>query len=136
MEQICLALVVLVLMVLSAIGGSYLQKRSFSRDARSLAYYESTMLRKQGGALGLGQYELLSFDAGKRWYAVDRDDGGAVIIRGVADDVFPGLLSHLDGMDALVTYVKKNGPLTLSENQVETDRTLLESAGFTVTERS
>ena len=126
---------VVLLMLLSAIGGSYFQKRSFSRNARMLAYYQETYLRKQGSAMGFGQYELLSFDGGKQWYATVRGRNGEVIIRGVAEEIFPGLVSRLDGMDTLVAHVIENGPVTLSGERAATDRALLESAGFTVQER-
>lgn len=125
----------LIVAALSAFGGSYLQKRSFSSDERSLAYYRETHLRKQGYSRGFGQYELLSFDGGKRWYAVEQGRNDEIIIRGTAEEVFPGLLAHLHGWDALIKHAVKNGPLTLSGERAETDRTLLESAGFTVTKK-
>ena len=133
MEKIFLVVAILVAIALSAVGGSYFQKRSFSRDARSLAYYQSTILRKQGWMIGFGQYELLSLDGGEQWYAVENGASGAVIIRGTADEVFPGLLSQLYGLNTLVDYVKKNGPITLWGERAMTDLVILESAGFTVT---
>lgn len=132
--QAAIVFAVLVAIALSALGGSYFQKQAFTKDARSLSYYQETFLRKQGWSQGFGRYELLSFDGGKRWYAVERNDGGAVVILGTADEVFPGLLSRLYGMDALVAYTKKNGPITLLGARAKTDRGLLEAAGFTVTE--
>lgn len=133
--QIFVVAAILIALMVGGFGGSLLQKRSFVRDSQSLAYYQNTMLRKQGSAMGFGQYELLSFDSGKQWYAVEREDDGAVVIRGTADEIFPGLLGHLHGMDALVAYATENGPLTLSGARAETDQALLESAGFTVTEK-
>lgn len=135
MQQIVLIVVMAVIAVFSAIGGSYYQKQAFSRNVRSLAYYEETYLRKQGFTRGFGNYELLSFDGGKRWYAVERGEDGAVIIRGLADEVFPGLLSRLEGLDALEAYVANNGPITLSGERAETEKAILEAAGFTVTEK-
>lgn len=128
-------LVVALLVIASVLGGSYYTKRAFLRDSQSLAYYERTMLHKQGFAMGFGSYELRSFDGGKLWYAVERGENGAVIIKGTADEVFPGLLKHLDAMDALVEYAKKNGPLTLSGARATDDRSMLENAGFVVSDK-
>jgi hypothetical protein len=110
--------------------GDYIQKNR--NAARNLAYYEKTYLRMQGSSTGFGTYELLSFDAGKRWYAVERGEENAVIIRGPAEEIFPGLIAHLDAYDRLFEYVKKNGPLTLTGERAKADRALLEEAGFTV----
>ncbi|MFC1629723.1 hypothetical protein ACFL11_00645 [Patescibacteria group bacterium] len=89
-----------------------MQKRAFSSDAKSLAYYEKTMLHKSGWSLGYGQYDLRSLDGGKQWHAVQEDCDKGVTILGTAEEVFPGLLDHLQGLDALTSYARKNGPLT------------------------
>lgn len=122
-------------LLIGSIGGSYFQRRSFARDAQNLAYYEKTYLWKQGAMIGFGNYDLRSFDGGKQWYAVSRKDDGAIVILGAAEEIFPGLLASINGMDALVAYARKNGPLTFSGGRAKNDRAFLEAAGFTVTER-
>lgn len=124
--------VVLVVGVLSALLGAHLYKRSSSWKDKEIAYYQGTYLRKQGFAIGFDDYELLSFNGGKRWYAVIRDGEGAVVIRGSADEVFPGLLEHLQGMDALIAYAKKNGPITLVGPNASAELKVLQRAGFMV----
>lgn len=129
--------VLVVIAVLFAMGWSYFQERSFSkaRDARLLKYYKETYLSKQGWKMGFGDYKLHSFDGGKRWYAVELGEDDAVIIKGLADEVFPGLLDRIDGLDALMAYVKKSGPLTFSGERAKTDQAILEAAGFAVAEK-
>jgi hypothetical protein len=137
-SRFVLALGILAIILLSGFSGSYIQKHSFSslRVAQDLEYYKSTYLRKLGFLAGFGTYELLSFDGGKMWYAVERGKDNSIIIRGTAEAVFPGLLSHLEGIDALVEYAEKYGPLTLAGTlaggNAETQKALLEGAGFTV----
>lgn len=135
--QILFVVAGLAIVIFLAIGVNYFQERAFlkARDARSLAYYQETYLSKQGATVGFGPYELLSFDGGKRWYAVKRGEDGAVIIQGIADEVFPGLLGQIDGLDALMEYVKKNGPLTFLGERAKIDQAFLKAAGFTVTEK-
>ncbi len=57
-------------------------------------------------------YCLSSFDGGKNWYAVDNKKPiGEVVILGLVDHIYPGLMEHLDGMDMLTNYVRENGPI-------------------------
>jgi len=80
-------------------------------------------------------YDLRSWDGGKVWYAVQIDkncvDGlwGTTIL-GRADEMYPGLLEHIEGWDKLLKYVEDNGPIGISD----TDGVqALKGAGFTVT---
>ena len=114
--------------------------RENKRLRRNADYIAKTYLRKQGvttlypGAKGQNfNYELRSFDAGKTWYAVKYDfEKETVTVLGDAETVYPGLLKHLDAMDALTTYVSKQGTLNLNESL---ERNLLENAGFQVVTR-
>lgn len=129
-----MSLFIVVAVAIAAFAAGYrLHRRRAARERELLAWFKDTFLRKQGWIIGLGNYELQSFDGGKRWYAVEpgREDG-AVRILGPADEVHPGLLAQIDGMDRLVKHVRANGPLTLAGPSVGTDLALLESAGFTV----
>src|SRR5574344_1518296 len=92
--------------------GYAIHKNSVSKSMRDLAYCKSTYLYKTGASQGYGSYQLRSFDGGRNWYAVETDSS-SVIIKGKAEEVFPGLLAHLDGLDKLTDYVEKNGPITL-----------------------
>ena len=136
MPQIFLMVVaVIALIALSPIGAEYFQEkiRTSTQNASNLAYYKTTMLREQGWSQEVGNYDLRSFDGGKRWYAVEHDKNDGMIIRGVAEDIFPGLLGRIRGMEALTTYAAQNGPITLSGERAAFDRAALEAAGFSVT---
>ena len=104
-------------------------------DMEDLAYYRNTYLWKSGGTTMVKNaysYKLHSLDGGKNWYAIERTDDGRVVILGTAEEVFPGLLAHLSGMEALSDYVSKHGTITLSGDRFEGDRSVLEGAGFTI----
>ena len=78
-------------------------------------------------------YNLRSWDAGKTWYVIDYDeecgDGWGIIILGNAREMYPGLLEHIEGMDALTKYVEDNGSIGGDDSLgIEA----LENAGFTV----
>jgi hypothetical protein len=103
------------------------------RLEHELNYYQKTFLRRQGGTSfkgGVLNYELRSLDCGKNWYAVDCKEGEVKIL-GSAEDVYPGLLAHLDGMQALINYVEKNGPIG-SRPFTQNDLEALSKAGFKV----
>ncbi|MBI3075075.1 MAG: hypothetical protein HYY92_02615 [Parcubacteria group bacterium] len=136
MIQALSVVAVALVVALSVMGTRYLQEKAQASalKASNLDYYEKTMLREQGWSQEVGNYDLRSFDGGKRWYAVESDEKGGMIIRGVAEDIFPGLLGRLRGMEALSAYVKENGPLTFSGPRATVDRALIEAAGFSVAE--
>lgn len=103
---------------------------------QDVAAHNQMYLRKQGctslwkGSAGkMLTYELRSFDGGKKWYAVKSDDNGGLVVIGEAYAVYPGLLDHLQGMDALFDAVAKEGPLNLGE---PSSVKLLKNAGFDV----
>lgn len=103
------------------------------RDRQALEYYSKTYLHKQGGTTmtspPIPSYDLRSFDGGKNWYAVESTQSGGVNILGRAEQVYPGLLEHLQGMEELRAHVAKHGPITgLDEEGLKE----LERVGFTV----
>jgi len=80
-------------------------------------------------------YDLRSWDGGKVWYAVEFDkdcvDGlWGLTILGRADELYPGLLEHIEGWDNLLKYVEDNGPIGVKDVD---GLKALEGAGFTVT---
>ena len=79
---------------------------------------------------GADSYNLRTFDSGKNWYAVAYDDDWAMSIIGSAEDVFPGLINHLNGMKALTDHVESNGPITLKGGIEGKEASLLRKAGF------
>lgn len=89
--------------------------------------------RKSGGTSLLTgtniNYDLRTFDSGNTWYAVKRNDDWGISIIGEAEEVYPGLLDHLEAWDTLTEYVQKNGPIDANSIQ------LLEDAGFKVVEK-
>jgi hypothetical protein len=80
-------------------------------------------------------YDLRSWDGGKVWYAteIDKDcvDGlWGIKILGRANDLYPGLLEHLEGWNKLLEYVTKNGTIDAGD---EGGIRALKEAGFTIT---
>lgn len=83
-----------------------------------------------GGSAGkVLNYNLVSLDAGSTWMAVEPASDGGRRVLGTAEQIYPGLLAHLEGMDALTSQVRSSGPLDLASPQA---KVLLERAGFTV----
>ena len=131
-QALTVFVVVVVAMTLLMMYQKRAQRRAYARDMAELKYYTTTYLRRQAWMSDIGPYEIMSFDGGLAWYAVNRGDSGVVIIRGLADDIFPGLLHRLEGMEGLAAYVEKNGPVTLSGKRAGADRGAIEAAGVSV----
>jgi hypothetical protein len=74
-------------------------------------------------------YELRSWDAGKNWYAVKINKNTGFEILGDAKVLYPKLLEHIEGMDDLTEYVRKNGSI---DGRDSAGIKALEKAGFTV----
>lgn len=115
-------------------------KKDYDRKVRDLNYYNSTYLVKQGGTMMIpnaNSYYLISLDSGKNWYAVDNEkrfNNKEIIILGTADSIYPNLLKHINGMDALTKYVEKNGTIGSKPINQE-DIKMLENAGFEVVKK-
>lgn len=92
---------------------------------REIRDYRSTYLWRNGWSAAYGQYRLVSIDGGGTWHEVD--DHRKII--GPADR---DLVEHIDGLDALKSYVEANGPIG-SRPITKDDVRALERAGFTVT---
>lgn len=111
------------------------QSDTLKRANQDLDYYHTTYKTRSGatilwpGSKGeMLNYQLQSFDGGRNWYVM-RSDGSNVYVQGNVEKVYPGLLSHLDAMSALVEQVEKHGPLSLGDsNSVD----MLRSLGFQV----
>lgn len=71
-------------------------------------------------------YNLRTFDGGKTWYAVEIDRDWGMTILDESNDVYPGLLNHIEAMDKLIEHVKQNGSIGVDDIQ------LLKDAGFEV----
>ena len=102
--------------------------RSVTKLEDELQHYRKQYLYRQGGTTmvpGADSYKLFSPNEGKDWYAINEDHQ----IMGTADDVYPGLLKHLDGMEVLTGHAGKYGPIDPSSLE---GKDLLEKAGFTV----
>lgn len=122
---------ILVSLIVGLVVGYGYHKKAVRRDMQDLAFYKSTNLWKTGWSEPYGSYQLRSFDGGLHWYAINCEKNG-VIIKGLAEEVFPGLLAHLEGWEKLTKYVEKNGPITLSGSRSAEDLSVLAKAGFTV----
>ena len=125
--------------------GHYVHKCSVEGELRTAQYYSQNHLTKSGATMmvpGVNSYTLRSFDGGKNWYAIEmrnqkvvKDVDGnltidhELIVLGKVDDVYPGLLAHLEAVDRLMQHVEKNGPVTGKDAAgIE----MLGKAGFTV----
>lgn len=94
-------------------------KEKLKKVERTNEWYSNKYLRKAGfTALWRGSdslhYDLRSFDGGKTWYAVDYQstvDSDKVVILGLAEEVYPGLMGSMEAVDRLVEYTKNNGPI-------------------------
>jgi hypothetical protein len=126
---------ILVLALFVSIGFNLNQRSDIDKLNSTVSYYNSTFLRHQGYTAfnDYGNYEIQSFDGGLNWYAVQRD-GNAIIIQGLAEDVYPGLTGHIQGIDALFDYVAKNGPIGSGPITSEALK-VLEDAGFSVEQK-
>jgi hypothetical protein len=126
-----IAFLVVLVVILSMLANAY--KRRSDDYAETVRYFKNKYQRKQGGTTYKGQilnYELLSFDGGKIWYATDLSFWPEkVVILGEAEAVYPGLLQQLDGFDKLSSYVSAHGPLDPLD---PAHADLLRDAGFTV----
>ena len=79
-------------------------------------------------------YDLRSWDGGKVWYAVEFDkdcvDGlWGLKILGRADELYPGLIDHIEGWDSLLDYVSKHGPISSEDTA---GIRALKNAGFNI----
>lgn len=108
---------------------------------RTVNYFDSTYLQKQGGTSTYGNgelgkdfinYDLRSWDGGKNWYATKYNfDTKELKILGEAESIYPNLLKHLDALDKLSDYAFKNGGIKCSNDTAGIN--LLKDAGFTIT---
>jgi hypothetical protein len=127
----------LVIALALIIGASYAEKhvRNMKSMRRELDYYHNTYKIRQGGtSLWAGSkgeplnYLLESFDGGLNWYVI-RTDGSNRYVQGNVENVYPGLLKHLQAMDALTARMESQGPLDLDK---ASDVKFLQNVGFEV----
>ena len=79
-------------------------------------------------------YNLKSWDGGKVWYAIEYDTdcvGGqwGITILGRADELYPGLLQHIENWDRLSKYVETHGAINPTDPE---GLKVLEGVGATV----
>ncbi len=77
-------------------------------------------------------YTLVSFDGGRNWFAgsitkLDDMVGQDFRLFGPADEIHPGLLVRLNGMERLMAHVTAHGSLNLNDPR---DQALLEATGI------
>lgn len=122
--------VILLVPIVNSISAHISKMRNLERTDE---YYSNNYLTKNGGTSLFyppnwdkktqGEhfnYLLKSFDGGKIWYAIDKDkwwNDKEIVILGNANDIYPGLLEHLDGWDKITKHVTKNGPIGLSDEE-------------------
>lgn len=126
--------VVFISSLIFLIIGFYKGRNSLGSEMKNLKAYKERYLYKQGIDIKFGKYDLISLDGGKRWYAFEysQDNNWEIMIKGPAEEIFPGLLAHLNGFDALIKYARENGPISFSERTIGKDIEILEGAGFNI----
>jgi len=140
----------LAMLILGFSIGSFIfkpKKEEFKRLKSNQEYRDSTYLSKQGGSSlyhppkwdvkkdgKFFNYRLNSWDGGKNWYVVDYNfDTKEFKILGEVNELYPGLLKHVIGMDNLLKYAEENGPIDGTDPRgIE----VLEDVGFTVEKKT
>lgn len=108
----------------------YIKDEEMGRLKRDLNFYNSTYLSHQGGTLLWGDgkkiinYNLRSFDGGKKWYACEICNNGELKILGEAEVIYPGLMKSLVAWNKIKEHVDKNGPIQMSDLTPEFEKTL------------
>jgi hypothetical protein len=98
----------------------------------SVDWYREAYKFKIGATEKYGSYVLLSLDNEQTWLAREYIDG-KMIIKGYVEDIFPGLIKHLDALDNLITYHKKRG--TITQNNIEEAKTILDDLDIKVVKK-
>lgn len=98
---------------------------------RNLIWYSATCLWICGGTTlvaGADFYDLFSPNGGRDWYALGENRE----IIGTAEEIYPGLLAHLAGFEALEKYAKEHGSIGRNGIITPEDIRILKAAGFKV----
>lgn len=109
-----------------------ISKIELRKSGGGLLYYPPNWdIDKDGNSFN---YDIRSWDGGKVWYAVEIDkdcvDGlWGIKILGRANDLYPGLVQHIQSWDVLTKYVEKYG--SINPNDPEGMK-LLEGVGATI----
>lgn len=124
-------IVILVAVILAMGAGIVHLKDDLKLSDRRLVQSTQHLDSKGGGTMLLTgewiNYNLKSYDNGKHWYAIEYDDDWGIVIIGESEEIYPGLLEHLEAMDRLTSHINANGPITS-----ESDLDLLRDVGFGV----
>jgi hypothetical protein len=106
-----------------------------NRLQRSQDYLtRNTLYRSGGTAMVTGDwisYQLRSFDNGVTWYAMEGDFQAGYRVKGPVEEVYPGLLKKVEGMDRLMDRVRRKGPIEVRSAD-DKGADLLRGAGFHV----
>jgi len=122
-----------ILVCVLCLGAGVALQRYWFSDRQQLLEYEKTYLRRNGSSAVFGDYDLRSFDGGKRWYAVSVEPDGAVVVKGLVQEVMPKLLTYLECRGALLKCGTESDVMTLTGPLGDEDFTLLkEFASFNV----
>ena len=104
----------------------YLKSNLRDKDEQLHDLYERYKTR--GGGTSVNgvwiNYSIASFDYGKTWYVMDKDDK----VIGECEKVHPGLLKTISGWDAIYE-LSKDGPIQSLTPDV---KNAFENAGFTI----
>lgn len=87
--------------VLSFFAGRQFRSIELKHDLESLARLKETYQTRSGWTESSDYYLLFSFDAGKSWYAMDKE--GTTII-GPAEEIYPGITELLESENSLIRY--------------------------------
>lgn len=136
LQQIIIAILLLVIVAMGVVLQHF--KSNLDSSERNYAQLTKHLDSKGGGTLLLTgewiNYNLKTFDGGRHWYAIKYDDEWGITIIGEAEEVYPGLLDHLDAWDSLSKRVAKRGPISLGDI-TEEDVQALQRLGFGVEQK-
>ena len=105
-------------------------KIELRKQGGTALYYPPNWDKKKNGSHF--NYEIRSWDGGMNWYVIDHNFKTTEFkVLGDAEELYPGLLEHVIGMDQLTKHVQDNGSIKLDgTDPLGVDA--LENAGFTV----
>lgn len=127
--MIVAGIVIVVIVIASYLWGRRDQNVADQPSMRALAYYRENIKNISGSGVLHGKYQITTLDGGKTWYDYTLGPNREVIIKGPADKK---LIADMRGMEALVEYAQKNGPIGSKGTITAEDIKALTGAGFTV----
>ena len=136
LQQIIIAVLLLTIVAMGVV--LHHLKSDLNSSERNYARLTEHWDSKGGGTMLLTgewiNYNLKTYDDGAHWYAIEYNDEWGVVILGEAEEIYPGLLAHIDAWDKITKRVAERGPISL-EDITDEDIQALQRIGLEVTEK-